>query len=354
MKILGIETSCDETAAAVVEDGRKILVSAVASSARLQKKFGGIIPEVAARKQAELMPLVLGEVINKIGWKEIGMVAVTTGPGLIGSLLVGIETAKTLAYLNDLPIIGVNHLTGHLYAAWIRDNGRRPEPEFPLVGLLVSGGHTELVEMKSHRKIRVLGQTRDDAAGEALDKIARMLGFAYPGGPAIETAAEKFERKSKNDPGEVNQLDCLPRLPRPMLNSGDYDFSFSGLKTAVYNLLNSKKNKKYLKLIEAELITGWLADETEAAICEVLTAKLFRAAAEFKPKGIILAGGVAANKRLRRMVEVKAKTLEIRCFIPAISLCSDNAAYIAAAASFQEKPSDLLEIKAQPNLQIGK
>ncbi len=223
MNILGIETSCDETAAAIVKDGNEVVKSAIATSLSLHAQIGGIIPESAARKQLEYMLPVLSQVTDKQG-SNIDAIAVTVGPGLIGSLLVGVETAKTLATLWDKPIIPVNHLIAHIYANWIGNT-----PAFPALGFVVSGGHTDLILMKDHTDIQYIGGTRDDAAGEAFDKIARTLGLGYPGGPAISQAAENYDIPVSD----------LTRFPRPMIDDPTYDFSFSGLKTAVINSVKS-------------------------------------------------------------------------------------------------------------------
>jgi N6-L-threonylcarbamoyladenine synthase len=341
MMILGIETSCDETAAAVVEDGRRIVSNVVASSAKIHEKYGGIVPEVAARKQIEAIFPVIKESMGKQSIEKIDALAVTVGPGLVGSLLVGIETAKTLSLVWEKSLIGVNHLVGHLYAAWINQESevRSKElvPEFPAVGLVASGGHTDLVLMKGHGKLKHLGGTRDDAAGEAFDKIGRMLGLGYPGGPAIAAAAATHNTKN---------LKQIPRLPRPMIDSDDYDFSFSGLKTAVIRLIVKQKNIN-------EIVPA-LAYETQEAISEVLVKKVMRAVEGFHPKSVILAGGVAANNRLRQLLKSKVRNskLKVSIFIPPPNLCTDNAAYIAACAFYNYSPSSWKKIQANPGLEI--
>ncbi len=334
MKILGIETSCDETGAAIVEDGVKILSNIVASSQEIHIKTGGIIPERAAREQIKYIIPVIKEALlaithnSELITPDIDAIAVTVGPGLIGSLLVGVETAKTLSFVWQKPIIPVNHLLAHLYANWLQ-----PEvPQFPAIVLIVSGGHTELLLMKNHGKYEWLGGTRDDAAGEAFDKIARLLGLGYPGGPAIAAAAEKFA---------MRHMPYAIKLPRPMIGSGDFDFSFSGLKTAV--LREVKKNKAP----SPEFING-LAYEVQEAITDVLVKKAVRAARENDVKNIILAGGVAANQRLREKMK-----LEINLHVPPPALCMDNAAAIAACAYFNNSPLPWPKIAAQPSLGLN-
>lgn len=314
--ILGIETSCDETAAAVVEDGKNVLSEAIASSANLHTKTGGIIPENAAREQIKSMIPVINEVLSFIhNPSSIDAVAVTIGPGLIGSLLVGVETAKTLGFLWGKPIIPVNHLVAHLYANWIEDN-----PQFPAVGLVVSGGHTDLVYIKDHGEIKWLGGTMDDAAGECFDKCARLLGLPYPGGPSIEKEAAKFKIKNNK----------LMTYPRPMINQDNFDFSFSGLKTAVQNNLKVK----------------YPAAEVQEAIVDALVAKSLKAIEKYKPKSFIVSGGVAANARLREKLHSKIKNL----YIPKPKYCTDNAVMVATAGYYINKPTHWSKITADPNL----
>lgn len=317
MRILGIETSCDETAAAVVKDGIKILSNVVASSVEIHQKTGGIIPEVAAREQVRCIIPVIKEALTS----KIDAIAVTIGPGLIGSLLVGIETAKTLAYVWKKPIIPVNHLQAHLYANWLENK----KPQFPTIGLVVSGGHTDLVLMKDHGKLKWLGGTRDDAAGECFDKTARLLGLGYPGGPAIEKTAQK---------GNPQAFD----LPRPMIKQKNFDFSFAGLKTAVLRVTKEQKTK-----IKKED----LAASIQQAIIDVLVEKTVRAAEKYKVKSVLLAGGVAANRKLREKMK-----LEINLFVPPPKLCTDNATYVASCAYFNYQPISWQKIKADPGLSI--
>lgn len=334
MKILGIETSCDETAAAVVLDGVKILSSKVASSASLHAKTGGIIPERAARQQVKSVIPIISEALSeaKLKPKDIDATGVTVGPGLIGSLLVGVETAKTLSYLWNKPVIPVNHLVAHIYANWL---GEGKKPKFPSLALVVSGGHTDLVLMQSHGKLVWIGGTRDDAAGEAFDKTARLLSLPYPGGPAISKEASTFLKKNPNKK--------LTLFPRPLSKKENFDWSFSGLKTAVLNEVSSKKIKKEL-----------LSAEIQEAIVDILVEKTLNAAYQFKPSSLILSGGVAANQRLREKFKdgIAKRKLKIEFFVPPPELCTDNATYIAAFSYFNYHPISWQEIKAIPELTI--
>ena len=310
MKILGIETSRDETAAAVVEDGTKILSNVIASSAEMHAKTGGVIPEEAARQQVRSILPVIEEALG--GKKDIDAIAVTVGPGLIGSLLVGVETAKTLSLLWKKPLIPVNHLVAHIYANWL---GGSPPP-FPALALVVSGGHTDLVLMKGHGALTWIGGTRDDAAGEAFDKSARLLGLPYPGGPSISAEAAKLS-------GAKVKLNLFPR---PMIAEHNFDWSFSGLKTAVMREVAANKKVSRERL----------AAEVQEAIVDVLVEKTLAAVGKLKPKSLLLAGGVSANTRLRERFEseIKARKLDVDLRFPPPKLCTDNAAYIAASAFY--------------------
>lgn len=362
--ILGIETSCDETAAAVVQKSGnrvKVLSNVVASSAALQAKYGGVIPEQAAREQIKsIIPVIQEALVQSnlyppsskhhlpssiIHPPAIDAIAVTNGPGLIGSLLVGVETAKTLAMVWNKPLIPVNHLLGHFYANWVStaDNSdtltHRPTdtPNFPCLGLLISGGHTDLVLFKDHGKYEYLGGTRDDAAGECFDKCARLLSLPYPGGPEISKLATR---------GDASKFD----LPRPMIDSKDFDFSFSGLKTAVANLL--KGNNGALRSNEPTIRD--LAASIEQAIIDVLITKTLKAAQKYKVNQIIVAGGVAANQKLvsNFQFQILNFKLKTKFFVPPPQLCTDNAAMIAAAALFNYHPTDPLTLQANPNLSL--
>lgn len=367
MRILGIETSCDETATSVVEDGVKILSNVVASSSEMHAKTGGIIPEQAARQQVRsVLPVVQNAMLNaKCQMTNVDAIAVTVGPGLIGSLLVGAECAKTLAYLWKKPIIPINHLVAHIYANFIREIPNstakgdevfqilNKEPEFPALALVVSGGHTDLVLMRGHGEITWLGGTRDDAAGEAFDKCARLLDLGYPGGPAISATAEKCKipRLRQGYSGQAN--DKLQMFPRPMLEEDSFDFSFSGLKTAV--LRENQKLDSNLQPLKPKL-----AAEIQEAIVDVLVIKSLRAIKHYKPKSFLLAGGVAANLRLRekfkleigKLRPLRGWKLKIDFRMPPLSLCTDNAACVAACAYFNNRPVDWRKIKVDPGLTI--
>ncbi len=337
MIILGLESSCDETGAAVIS-GKPIssrvelLSNAVASSLSLHSKTGGIIPENAAREQIKFIVPVIEEALNqaKLKLSQIDAIAVTSGPGLIGSLLVGVETAKTLSFIYDKPLIPINHLIGHIYANFIeQDNGENIE--LPSIGLIASGGHTDLVLMKKHGIIKWLGGTRDDAAGEALDKIGRLLGLPYPGGPYIEKAAMG---------GRLNKF----LFPSPLIGSKDYDFSFSGLKTAVL--------REVSKIKLNEQIVSDISLAVQKSITDVLVKKTLNAANEFGAKSILVGGGVAANTKLREQFELDAKRykLNAKIFVPVKNLCTDNGAMIAAAAFFNNRPQNWRKIEADPSL----
>jgi N6-L-threonylcarbamoyladenine synthase len=329
--ILGIETSCDETAAAVLEkkNGKIIILSnIVTSSATLQATFGGVIPEQAAREQLKSVIPVIATAITESGKRveEIDALAVTQGPGLIGSLLVGTETAKTLSLAWNKPIIPINHLIGHFYANWIWDKNVSKTPSFPCIGLLVSGGHTDLVLFKDYGKHIYLGGTRDDAAGECFDKSARLLGLPYPGGPQISLLAKK---------GDSEKI----KLPAPMIDSKDFDFSFSGLKTAVANLV-----KNDLKINKADV-----AASLEKTIINVLIKKTLAAAEQYEVNEIIIAGGVASNPNLS---EGLRRNFHGLVFCPSHNICTDNGAMIASAGFFSDKTVDPLSLQANPNLSL--
>ena len=327
MRVLGIETSCDETAAAVVEDGTRILSNEVSSQVEIHARYGGIVPEVASRQHILAIIPVIEQAMTeaRTGWSDIDGIAVTAGPGLAGSLLIGVNTAKAISMSRNIPLTGVNHLEGHIYANWISQNST--VPEFPLLSLIVSGGHSDLVLMKGHGNYEVIGRTRDDAAGEAFDKAARILGLGYPGGPAIQKAAESG----------TPSID----LPRSWIR-GTSDFSFSGIKTA---LLRLEENN----LIENKMDA---AASFQEAIAEVLVTKTIDAAEEHGVKQIILAGGVAANRPLRERL-VRQSILPV--LIPEIGLCTDNAAMIAACGFFRFKAGkiDGLSLDVSPGLKLA-
>ena len=326
--ILGIETSCDETAASLVMGGNDVLSSVVSTSIEQHVPFGGVVPEIASRAHVELIVPVISRAINEAGIAEtrIDAIAATVGPGLIGALLVGVAAAKSLALVWDVPFIGVNHLEAHLYAGLLED----PTLEYPLVVLLVSGGHTMLVEMKAPGRYRLLGETIDDAAGEAFDKVARFLGLGYPGGPAIDAEARY------GDPRAIAFPRAIPEL---------LDFSFSGLKTAVMNHVRK----------HPDVVTADVAASFQMAVVDTLVAKARRAAREVGAKGLALGGGVAANSLLRERWLTACDEDGIRAFVPSRAMCTDNAAMIAAAGWHRlgtDGPTSL-EAGAYPGLRLS-
>ena len=315
-RILAIETSCDETACAIIEDGRALLASTVASQMDIHARYGGVFPEVASRQHVlSIIPVVEQTLVqSNLTLKDIDALAVTRGPGLAGSLVVGMNMAKGISLGTGLPLIGVNHLEGHIYSSWIYNAGESvpTEPEFPLIALLVSGGHTELNLMTDHLTYKRLGSTLDDAAGEAFDKVARLLGLPFPGGPSIQKSAEG---------GNSNRF----KFPRARLDN-PYDFSFSGLKTAVlYEVQELKKNGKALPVTD-------LAASFQEAVVDVLFHKTIKAAREFGAKEILVVGGVSANRALREAFQSQK---EFKVHIPAFSLCTDNAAMISEAGYYR-------------------
>ena len=327
--ILGIETSCDETAAACVRGGTDVLSSVVSSQVDLHARFGGVVPEIASRAHNELIIPVTARALVEAGLdgSRIDAVAATTGPGLIGALLVGVSAAKALALTWDVPFISVNHLEAHLYAAFLED----PELTFPLVVLLVSGGHTMLVCMEGHGQYRLLGSTLDDAAGEAFDKVARFLGLGYPGGPAIDHEA------LSGDPEAI-------AFPRSMMDQG-LDFSFSGLKTSVVNYVRK----------HPEVSTADVAASFQAAVVDVLVTKARRAAAEVGATALAIGGGVAANSLLREQFLGACATDGLHGFLPSRSMCTDNAAMIASAGWYEYRlnGASSLATGANPNLRLS-
>jgi N6-L-threonylcarbamoyladenine synthase len=327
--VLGIETSCDETAAALVLGGTDVVSSVVSSQVALHADFGGVVPEVASRAHLDLLNPVIARTIVEAGVDEsrIDAVACTVGPGLIGALLVGVSAAKSLALAWDVPFVGVNHLEAHLYAAFLDD----PTLELPVVVLLVSGGHTMLIEMRGHGDYRLLGQTIDDAAGEAFDKVARFLGLGYPGGPVIDRLA------MEGDPQAIG-------FPRAMLNDG-LDFSFSGLKTAVINHVRKQPDAE----------AGDVVASFQAAVVDVLVTKARRAAAQVGAKGLVLGGGVAANSQLREQFLDGCAEDGLHGYLPSREMCTDNAAMIASAGWHRlrlDGPTSLAE-GAHPNLRLA-
>lgn len=331
--ILAIETSCDETAVALIDENKKMLANIVASQIKIHQKFGGVVPEIASRHHLEqvnrLITLVLEEA--NITLADLQAVAVTYGPGLVGALLVGVSTAKALAYSLNVPLIGINHIEGHVYANWIEHD----DIEFPFVCLIVSGGHTTLVIMQGHGKYELLGRTQDDAVGEAYDKVARAMGLGYPGGPIIDKLARE------GDPKAIN-------FPRAWLGEDSYDFSFSGVKTSVLNYLNRASLKG------EEIKKEDVAASFQASVVEVLVEKVIKAAKSRNMKTIALAGGVAANSALRETLQERCAKEGLRLIYPSLEYCTDNGAMIACASYFryrEGKRSDW-HLNAVPNLKL--
>ncbi|WP_353476897.1 tRNA (adenosine(37)-N6)-threonylcarbamoyltransferase complex transferase subunit TsaD [Staphylococcus coagulans] len=309
--ILALETSCDETSVSVIENGTKILSNSVLSQIDSHKRFGGVVPEVASRHHVENITLIIEDALQQAdkSMAQIDAVAVTQGPGLIGALLVGVNAAKSLAFANDKPLIPVHHIAGHVYA-----NQLGTGLKFPLIALIVSGGHTELVYMKDHLQFEIIGETRDDAVGEAYDKVARTIGLPYPGGPAVDRLATQGEDTYQ--------------FPRVWLEPESYDFSFSGLKSAVINKLHNLKQKG------EQVIPENVATSFQNSVVEVLVGKAMRACEDYNVKQLIVAGGVASNKGLRKALEQATRERGIELAIPEPRLCTDNAAMIGAAAHY--------------------
>lgn len=329
---MGIETSCDETAVAIIKNGREIAANVVASQIESHKRFGGVVPEIASRHHVEQMTIVIEEALKEadLTLPELDAIAVTEGPGLVGALLIGVNAAKALAFAHNIPLVPVHHIAGHIYA-----NRLVKELTFPLLSLVVSGGHTELVYMKEQGHFEVIGETRDDAAGEAYDKVARTLKLPYPGGPHIDRLAQEGS-------------DTL-NLPRAWLEEGSYDFSFSGLKSAVINTVHNAEQRGEIIAPED------LAASFQQSVIEVLVKKTVKATEEYKVKQVLLAGGVAANKGLRKALEEAFSTKsDIDLVIPPLNLCTDNAAMIAAAGSimFEKGIRADLSLNANPGLDI--
>lgn len=355
MRILSIETSCDETAVALAEEKRGkffVLDEYVSSQAKVHSPFGGVVPNLAAREHVKNLPILLKKIIskNKIGPKNIDLIAVTEGPGLIPALLIGTNAAKALAYAWKKPLVGVNHVVGHIYANFLQgstfpfpdcssgNSSRSNLIKFPILALIVSGGHTELILMKKHMDFKIIGQTLDDAAGEAFDKVAKILGLGYPGGPEVAAEATKFQvsAKARLFPSSSTALG-IPQsqaLPRPMINSKNLDFSFSGLKTAV--LYTVRDNPKILK---SKKMSAGLCAEFQQAVIDVLTHKTIAAAKKYRPKTILLGGGVSANRELRRQLgnAIKKNGLNAQYILPDTQYSMDNAAMIAIAGYYKWK-----------------
>ncbi len=310
MLVLAIETSCDDTGAAVILDGRKILSNIVSSQVPVHQKYGGVVPELASRKHIESIVPIVTEALEgaRITLKQVDGIAVTQGPGLVGSLLVGLSFAKSVALATGLPFVGVNHVEAHLSAIFLEEK----PPRFPFIGLVVSGGHTSLYRMAGFGKFKRLGQTRDDAAGEAFDKVAKLLGLGYPGGPIIDELSKTGNSKAI-------------RFPRPVLSKRSHDFSFSGLKTAVvsYVKTNPPPPMGYTENLIKDIVSSF-----QEAVVEVLVKKTIQAAQDEKLKRIVLSGGVAANQRLRQRMEEELSELKLKVYLPSPPFCTDNAAMV--------------------------
>ncbi len=326
VKIIGIETSCDETAVAIVEDGRKILSNLVASQVDFHRKFKGVVPEIASRKHLEIINSLIDEALFQanLSLKDLSAIAVTLGPGLIGALLIGVSTAKALSYATSLPLIGVNHLLGHIWANFLED----PQIKFPFISLIVSGGHTSIILVEKVGKYKIIGETLDDAAGEALDKIAGFMNLGYPGGPIIDELAQE------GNPQAIN-------FPRAMIKKKGYDLSLSGLKTAALNYVTRVGQEKIN-------VPDFCASFQEA-IFDVLVDKVTKAAQEFKIPRIVLAGGVGANTRLREKLLEEAKKFQLELYFPSPFLCTDNAAMIAAFGYEKFLREDLVTLEVEPD-----
>lgn len=310
MRVLAIETSCDDTGAAVIRDGRKILSNVVSSQTSIHRKYGGVVPELASRRHIESIVPIVTEALEaaKLTLKEIDGIAVTQGPGLVGSLLIGLSFAKSIAFATGLPLVGVNHIEAHLSAIFLEEK----PPRFPFIGLVVSGGHTSLYRVDGFGNYRRLGQTRDDAAGEAFDKVAKLLGLGYPGGPIID------ELSKTGNPKAI-------RFPRPSLGKNSFDFSFSGLKTAVVNYVKTHPETPggYPEDLIRDIVSSF-----QEAVVEVLVKKTVQATLNQKLRRIVLSGGVAANERLRQRIEEEAHQQKLAVYIPSPPFCTDNAAMV--------------------------
>jgi N6-L-threonylcarbamoyladenine synthase len=389
MLVLGIESSCDETGAAIVKDGRYILANVVASQIEIHNRYGGVVPEVASRQQlAAILPVIEMTMEQaSCSWNDIDAIAATYGPGLAGSLLVGLTVGKTLALACNRPFLGVNHLEAHIYANWLRKGNVLPQdliahwkyqdgdPLFPLICLVISGAHSELVLVRDHGQYELLGRTRDDAAGEAFDKVARILGLDYPGGPAIQNAAQQAEAELMQQQNPLTLARKAYQLPRAWLR-GTYDFSFSGLKTAVLHLAEgiasnqqtvgvdngskpSSPPTRYTRMGEQTAhqgasTIGWLAASFQEAVVDVLAVKTRLAVEEHGVKQVILAGGVAANTSLRERMLRELQPLGVHLSYPSIEYCTDNAAMIASAAFFHLCLGEQhgLDLDVQPGLSL--
>ncbi len=388
MLILGIESSCDETGAAIIKDGRYLLSNVVASQAEIHDRYGGVVPEVASRQQLATIIPVIETALDQAAcsWEDIDAVAATYGPGLAGSLLVGLTVGKAIALAHNLPFLGVNHLEAHMYANWLHGQTgaalpddadweyQEGDPAFPLICLVISGAHSELVLVHGHGQYELLGRTRDDAAGEAFDKVARILGLSYPGGPAIQQAAQRAEEELERQGKSPALARSAYRLPRAWLR-GTHDFSFSGLKTAVLHLAegatedqhnppaasstSGKQVSQYTRMgVQAAQRGGanvaLLAASFQEAVVDVLAVKTRLVAQQYHVKQVLLAGGVAANTSLRTRLEQELRPLNIRLNYPSVEFCTDNAAMIASAAFFHLLRGEQhgLDLDVEPGLSL--
>ncbi|NLC03958.1 MAG: tRNA (adenosine(37)-N6)-threonylcarbamoyltransferase complex transferase subunit TsaD [Tissierellia bacterium] len=331
MLTLAIETSCDETSCAVIKDGREVLSNIISSQIEIHRRFGGVVPEIASRKHIESINNIIQEALDQaeVGFSDLDLIGVTRGPGLVGALLVGISAAKALAYGLDIPIVGVNHIEGHICANYIQHKDLEP----PFTCLVVSGGHSYLLQANGYNDYELVGRTRDDAAGEAFDKVARSLGLPYPGGPFIDKLAAE---------GNKDAIE----FPRIFLENNSYDFSFSGLKTSVLNYIHNTSQKG------EEIVIADVAASFQQAVLDVLVEKTFRLAKERNSSKIVLAGGVASNKGLRNMMKERGLDENIQIYYPNSILCTDNAAMIGSAAYFNYMGGieSKLDFKVMPNL----
>ncbi len=332
MIVMGIETSCDETSVALLRNGREVLANVISSQIDIHKKYGGVVPEVASRKHLENMNHIIKAALLEANLKfqDIDLIAVTKGPGLVGALLVGVSAAKALAYGLDIPLIGVNHMEGHICANYISHKDLKP----PFISLVVSGGHSYLIHVKEYTEYELIGTTRDDAAGESFDKVARSLGLGYPGGPLIDALAKKGNPKAFD-------------FPRVMLEENSYDFSFSGLKTAVLNTLNGLRQKN-LNICVEDVVASF-----QEAVLDVLVEKSFRLLKEREQKILVISGGVSANDGLRKRMEERGAKEDVRIYYPEKILSTDNAAMIASAGYFRYKKGECSELSMQVTSNLG-
>jgi len=332
--ILALESSCDETAAAIVKNGRHILSNIISSQIETHKRYGGVVPEIASRKHIEAIDYVIDQALEeaKINLEDVDAIAVTYGPGLVGALLVGVAEAKALAFACNKPLVGVNHIEGHISANYIENLSLQP----PFICLVVSGGHSHIVYVEEYDKFEIMGKTRDDAVGEAYDKVARAIGFGYPGGPIVDAIAKT------GNPSAIN-------FPRAYLEEGSYDFSFSGLKSSVLNYINK------CNMLGEKIVPEDIAASFQQAVVEVLVNKTIKASKEKNINKIVMAGGVASNSSLREAMKLACESENISLTYPSPILCTDNAAMIAAAGYYEyiKGTRDELDLNAIPNLKLG-